>query len=272
MILPPSIVMNTIVGASLAAVVCSMIGVFIVRMNLSSMGFCMSHAAFAGAALGLAISRDPFALALGMATAVALILGPVSDKARLQADVVLGTMFSLTMALALLFLSIAPGSVVSSTALSVLWGSVLGITTTDIIRLLVLMLTLLLVIFLFYKEFFAIMLDRKLAEESGINTKPFYYAILFLCGVTVSVSLKLIGGLLIFALMVNPVSSAYQFSHDMRWIMLISPLIGLAASVSGLAASLCLDIPVGSSIAIMSVAIFLVSVALSPKRRRGQKR
>jgi ABC-type Mn2+/Zn2+ transport systems, permease components len=162
--------------------------------------------------------------------------------------------------------------VVSSTALSVLWGSVLGITTADIIRLLVLMLTLLLVIFLFYKEFFAIMLDRKLAEESGINTKPFYYAILFLCGVTVSVSLKLIGGLLIFALMVNPVSSAYQFSHDMRWIMLISPLIGLAASVSGLAASLCLDIPVGSSIAIMSVAIFLVSVALSPKRRRGQKR
>ncbi len=269
MMLPPSIIINTIIGASLAAVVCSMIGVFVVRMNLSSIGFCMSHAAFAGAALGLVVSRDPFTLALGMAILVAFVLGPIAEKARLQADVILGTMFSLTMALALLFLSIVPGSVVSSTALSILWGSVLGITNTDLIRLFILLVILISVMALFYKEFFAIMLDRKLAEESGINTRPFYYAILFLCGVTVSVSLKLIGGLLIFALMVNPVSAAYQFSHDMRWIILISPLIGLASSLVGITISLNFDIPVGSSIAIMSVLIFLISVAISPKRRRG---
>jgi len=99
--LPPQILQNTIIGASLASLVCALIGVFIVRMNLSSMGFCMSHAAFAGAALGLAISRDPFTMALGMATLVALILGPLAERARLPADIILGVMFSLTMALVL---------------------------------------------------------------------------------------------------------------------------------------------------------------------------
>lgn len=266
--LPAHIFLNTILGASLAALVCSLIGVFIVRMNLSSMGFCMSHAAFAGAALGLAISRDPLLMALGMSTLVALILGPVAERARLQADIILGTMFSLTMALGLFFLSIIPGSAMSSTALSILWGSVLGITDSDLMRLGGLSVFLIGVICLFYKEFLAIMLDRKLAEESGINTRPFYYAILFLCGITVSVSLKLIGGLLIFALMVNPVSSAYQFSHNMKNIIFLAPLFGLASSITGIIFSFQWDVPLGSSIVIMSVALFLISIVLSPKRRR----
>jgi len=268
-ILPAKIFLNTVVGASLAALVCSLIGVFIVRMNISSMGFCMSHAAFAGAALGLAISCDPFLMALGMSMLVALILGPIAEKAKLQTDIVLGTMFSLTMALALYFLSIVPGSAMSSTALSILWGSVLGITDADLTRLVVLAVVLIAAIFLFHKEFLAIMLDRKLAEESGINTRPFYYAILFLCGITVSVSLKLIGGLLIFALMVNPVSTAYQFSHDMKTIILLAPLVGLASSLIGLLASFHWDMPVGSSIVIVSAMMFIGATAISPKRRRG---
>ena len=246
-----------------------MIGVFVVRMNLASMGFCMSHAAFAGAALGLAASKDPFLMALGLSTLVALILGPVAERSHLQTDIILGVMFSLTMALGLLFLSVIPGSAMSSAALSILWGSVLGITDSDLFRLGALAIFLITVIGLFYKEFLSIMLDRKLAEESGINTKPFYYAILFLCGVTVSVSLKLIGGLLIFALMVNPVSSAYQFSHDMKNIILLAPIFGLVSSAAGMLFSFQLDIPLGSSIVIMSVALFLASVLLSPKRRRG---
>jgi zinc/manganese transport system permease protein len=267
--IPVHIFQNTLIGASLAALVCSLIGVFVVRMNLSSMGFCMSHAAFAGAALGLAISKDPLIMALGMSTLVALILGPIAERAKLQADIILGTMFSLTMALGLFFLSIVPGSAMSSTALSILWGSVLGITDADLIRLGALAAFLIVALALFQKEFLAIMLDRKLAEESGINTRPFYYAILFLCGVTVSFSLKLVGGLLIFALMVNPVSSAYQYSSNMRNIIVLAPIFGLLSSVFGILLSLQWDLPLGSSIVIVSVAIFLISVAISPKRRRG---
>jgi ABC-type Mn2+/Zn2+ transport system permease subunit len=122
---------------------------------------------------------------------------------------------------------------------------------------------------LFFKEFQAIMFDRKMAEASGIPTRPFYYLILFLTGITVSLSLKLIGGLLIFALIVNPASAAYQFFYDFKKILIFSPLFGIFFSLTGLVLSFLLDFPVGSAIAMVSSIGFGISVLLSPKRRKG---
>ena len=81
--LPIQIVITAIIASILAGVTCSLIGVFVVQMRLSSIGFCMSHAAFAGAAFGLLISIDPLITALAFASIIALILGPLSEKARL---------------------------------------------------------------------------------------------------------------------------------------------------------------------------------------------
>ena len=119
-----------------------------------------------------------------------------------------------------------------------------------------------------WKELFAIMFNRKLAEADGINTRLFVYMIIFLSGVVVTFSLKLVGGLLIYALLFNPASTTLQFLEDMRRIVVVSPLIGAATCLSGLAVSLLLDVPVGSCIVLVSVIIFAIAVLLSPKRRR----
>mgnify|MGYP003606615248 CR=1 FL=1 len=92
-------------GTCLAGVVCSLMGTFIVRMKLTSLGFCMSHAAFAGSALALALSLPPLWLALTFSILVAFILGPIADQSKLQPEVILGILFSLTMALGLTFLN-----------------------------------------------------------------------------------------------------------------------------------------------------------------------
>jgi len=157
----------------------------------------------------------------------------------------------------------------SSTAMSILWGSILGITYIDVLRLSILTFSILLVIILFFKEFHAIMFNRKMAEASGISTKPFYYLILFLTAITVAFSIKLVGGLLIFALIVNPASSAYQFFYDFKKILIFSPLFGILFSLGGIVLSFLLDFPVGSSIAIISSIGFGISVVLSPKRKKG---
>jgi ABC-type Mn2+/Zn2+ transport system permease subunit len=125
-------------------------------------------------------------------------------------------------------------------------------------------------IYFFWKELFAIMYNRKLAEADGIKTKPFVYFIIFLVGLVVTVSLKLVGGILIFALLFNPASSALQFLHDMKKIVIVSPAIGSMTCVSGLIVSLVLDLPVGSCIVLVSTLIFALSVLLSPKRRRKE--
>lgn len=268
-LLSSRMVLITIIGASLAGIACSLMGVFVVRMKLSSLGFCMSHAAFAGSALGLVLSFNPLLMALIFSTLIAFILGPLAEKARLHTDVILGVLFSLTMSLGLIFLNLAPGTAMSSTAMSILWGSILGMRGSDVGRLATLTAIVIALMTILSKEFRAMMFNRKMAEASGIPTKPLYYLILFLTGVTVSLSLKLIGGLLIFALLVSPASTAYQFFYDIKKIILFSPLFGVGACLVGIMISFLADLPIGSSIAVVSSITFGMAVIFSPKRRKG---
>ncbi|MHA1664448.1 MAG: metal ABC transporter permease [Candidatus Njordarchaeales archaeon] len=261
------ILLIAIIGAILAGVTCSIIGVFVVRLKISSIGYAMSHAAFAGAALGLLLDIDPLLIALLFSFIVALLIGPISDRSNLSPEVILGVIFSLNMALAFIFLSLLPTTAASISALSILWGSILTITIDDLTYLSILTTIMILAIVLFFKEFYAILFNRKLAEADGINTKPFYYAILFMAGATVSFSLKIIGGLLVFALIVNPPSTIMQFSYDMKKIIVLSPILGAITCLIGFLLSLITDFPVGSSIVIVSSLLFAISVVVSPKRR-----
>jgi len=267
--LPPALILKALIGGALAGGLCSLLGVFAVRLRMSSMGFCMSHAAFAGAALGLLLSLDPLAMAMTCSLLTAAILGPLADKAKLPADVVAGIVFPITMALAFIFLALLPGPVIGLTALSLLWGSILTLTTLDIVCLTLLTALTVAFICLFWKEVLAVLFDPRMAEADGINAKGYVYAMLFLLGAVVALSLKLVGGLLVYALVMNSASTALQASYDMKKVFLLSPLVGSSACVAGFLLSLWLDLPVGSSIVLVSSLMFAFSIIFSPKRRRG---
>jgi len=267
--LPLYFLIPSILGAILAGFVCSTMGTFVVRMNLSSIGYCMSHAAFAGAAFGLYIDVDPLITAVFFAFVTALLLGPLSEKARLEGNVVMGFLFSMMIALAFIFLYAKPGDAATGKALSILWGSLFSVSYNDVLLLLVLTSTLIIFIVIFYKELFALLFHRKLAEASGVNTRLFYFSILFFTGFAVALSLKLVGGLLVFALIVNPTSTAYQFFCDFKKIMIASPLIGIFSCLLGFYLSLTADFPIGASIVIVSSLIFAISLVLSPKKKKG---
>jgi len=267
--LPLALLITSIVGAVLAGFVCSLMGVFVVRMNLASIGYCMSHAAFAGAAFGLMVSIDPLIGAVVFSFGTALVLGPLSEKARLESNVVMGFLFSVMIALAFIFLNFIPGQAASGAALRILWGSIFSVGYNDLMFLSLLSFVLILFIILFYKELLAVMFHRKLAEAAGINTRLFYFAVLFFTGFAVSLSLRLVGGLLVFALIINPTSTVYQFFYDFKKIMIFSPLIGIVSCLVGFWLSLVTDFPIGASIVIVSAVMFAVAIIVSPKRRRG---
>ena len=269
--LPWHIILPTLLGSLITGILCSLVGTLVVRMNLSSLGFAMSHAAFAGAALGLMLSlSEPLWLAIAFSMITAAVLGPLTNISRMNPDTVVGALFPLTMALGLVFISKAPSSGVGSGALSLLWGSVLGITMRHVVSLAVVLAAVVLVFLLFGKEFFALLLDKKLAEASGINTRIVSYAILFMVAAVVAVSLRVTGGLLIYTLMILPASAAFQWAYDIKKVFLLAPLLGVSSSLGGFALSLWVDLPIGSSIALCSAGVFIVSIALSPKRRLGK--
>ena len=266
-----AIMQRALIACILAGFLMGLIGVFVVRMRLSAIGYSMTHGAFAGAALGVATATNPLVTGLLFASGTAFLIGPIADKARLHADTITSIVFPLNMALAFVFLTLTPEVGLSSQVANVLWGSIISMTNTDLVYLTTLFAATLAIIYFVWKELFAIMFNRKLAEADGINTKPFIYLIIFLAGVVITFSLKLVGGLLIYALIFNPASTALQFSENMRKVVIASPLIGMSTTVSGLVVSLFFDLPVGSCIVIVSTIVFAVALLLSPKRRRKEE-
>jgi ABC-type Mn2+/Zn2+ transport system permease subunit len=275
------VLVTALAGTVLAAYVCSTAGAFVVRLNLTAIGFTMSHAAFAGAAfivwvngargtpVGSAGSVDPVAGAIAFAVATAVALGPLSDRARLKADVTLGFMFSLLMALGFVFLSLTPGEAASGVALRIVWGSIFSVSSYDILYLVALASASTMFVLAFNKELMAVLFDRRLALASGVNARAFTYTILLLTGLAVALSLQLVGGLLVFALIINPASTAMQFLEDMRRVMMAAPVVGVATAVGGLLLSLQWDLPVGSAIIIVSAAVLAGAIVVSPRRRRA---
>jgi manganese/iron transport system permease protein len=195
---------------------------------------------------------------------IAGVIGPVSDRANMAPENVLGIIFSFLMGIAFLGLGII--SKTKAGALALMWGNLLSLSRLDLIVLSTITIILVLFIIFFFKEIRAVLFHRKLAIASGVPERFIHYAILFLTGAAISSNLSTVGGLLIFALLMQPGATALQLTYNLKAFFLISALAGIAACVSGLMISYILDVPSGASVVIMATAIFSISYIFSPKR------
>lgn len=256
---------NAILSAFLGGIACATIGVFVVLMHMPFIGVCMSHAAFAGALLGLWLGFDPLIGAFVFSLLAAAAIGPLADRGELSPETSLGVIFSLMLGLAFLFIGLMPGT--KSSALDLLWGSILTNTRGDIIFLAVVAAVVVGLVFLFYKEIQATIFHRGIALSVGLPATLILYGVLFLTGATVTASLRSIGGLLIFSLILNPAAAAYQLTYSMKKMFLLAAGFGVLAGWLGLLISYLLNIPSGATIVITSSVIFMLSAVFSPKRR-----
>ena len=256
---------NAVLSVFLGGIACGIVGVFVVLMHMPFIGVTMSHAAFAGAMLGLLAGFDPLLGAFGACFIAAAIIGPLADRGELGPDTSVGIIFSLMLGLAFLFMGLMPGT--KSGALEILWGSVLTNTRGDVILLGVVAAVVVGLVIAFYKEFQATVFHRDMALAVGIPATAIFYGILFLTGATVTASLRPIGGLLVFSLILNPAAAAYQLTYSMKRMFLLSASFGVLSGWIGLLMSYLLNIPSGATIVITSSAIFGIATAISPKKK-----
>jgi manganese/iron transport system permease protein len=244
---------------------CALLSVFVVLMKMPLIGVSMSHAAFAGAVVGLLFDFNPFVSGFILCLLVAGVLGPLSDRADMAPENVLGILFSFLMGVAFLGMGILTRT--KAGALNLMWGSLLSLSGSDIMVLTLITSVLVLFVLLFFKEIRAVMFNRRLAAASGVPERMIYYTLLFLTGAVVSSNLSTVGGLLIFALLVQPGATALQLTYNLKHFFLISAVSGIGACVSGLVVSYIFDLPSGASVVLMATTIFAAAYAFSPKRR-----
>jgi len=256
---------NAILSAFLGGIACATIGVFVVLMHMPFIGVCMSHAAFAGALLGLWLGFNPLIGAFAVSLLAAAIVGPLADRGEINPETSVGVIFSLMLGIAFLFMGLLPGT--KSGALELLWGSILTNTRSDIILLAVVAVVVVGVVFIFYKEVQATIFHRDMALSVGIPATLVLYSILFLTGATITATLRSIGGLLIFSLILNPAAAAYQLTYSMKRMFLLSAAFSVLSGWTGLLFSYLFNIPRGATIVITSSLIFMLAALFSPKRR-----
>ncbi|OPZ59596.1 MAG: Manganese transport system membrane protein MntB [Deltaproteobacteria bacterium ADurb.Bin510] len=264
---PP--IQRAVLACFLAGASCSLLSVFVVLMKLPLIGVSMSHAAFAGAVLGMLLGFNPFLSGFGLCLLVAAVLGPLSDRADLDPENALGIIFSFLMGIAFLGLGILTRT--KASALNLMWGSLLTLSSADILILSLITAALIIFVLLFFKEIAAVLFNRRLAASSGVPERAIYYVLLFMTGAVVSSNLATVGGLLIFALLVQPGATALQLTYNLKHFFLIAMAAGIGACISGLILSYIFDLPSGASVVLMATSIFAGAYALSPKRRHTKK-
>lgn len=257
-----------LVAAIVGGAACGIVGVWVVLMNIPFVGITMSHAAFAGAVAGLLLGINPLITSLFCCVIASLLIGPVTEQADLEPGVSLGIIFSAMLGLAFLGIGLLKGP--RTEALRLIWGNILLVSNSDILVLIMTLTAILLFLGLFWKETQAVLFNQEVARSVGIPERFIFLALLLLAGVTVATNLNTIGGLLIFSLIVNPPSAAYQLTWRLPTMYLLSMLLAVGSCLLGLGISWLLDVPAGTVIIIASSLTFAISLLLSPKRRRQQ--
>lgn len=257
---------NAFLAGFLAGITCSVIGVFVVIMRLSTIGVCITHAAFAGGLFAILIDGNRIGWALGFSLLTAALIGPVADRGELNPDTSTGVIFSTMLGLSFLFLGLMPGA--RTEALNLFWGSILTVVKGDLWFLGGVTLVVLACLVAFFKEIQAVLCHKETAQAIGIPATGIFYGMLFLTGAVITASLRSVGGLLIYSLIINPAAAAYQLTYSLRKLFVFAAVFGVLSCWGGLVISYIYNLPSGATIVLWSTMIFFGATLFSPKQKK----
>src|SRR5919199_912416 len=189
---------RALAAAALVGALCSVVGVFVVLRGLAFIGAGTAHAAFAGVTLAYLLGLPALAVAVVFGLATVWITGLMEEKGRMKLDVSIGILYTTTMALAILFIGLM--KTYNAEVYGYLFGSVLSVTNEEMLLIGLLSAAVLGTIALLSKELYFIAFDQEMAEASGVPARKIFYLLLTLIGLTVVVSLKTVGAILVFAM------------------------------------------------------------------------
>ncbi|MCX7731904.1 MAG: metal ABC transporter permease [candidate division WOR-3 bacterium] len=259
-------VRNALIGALLVSTVCSVIGVLVVLRGLAFAGAGIAHAAFGGVALGFFLGVDPLLSAVVFCLVTAGLVSFTSARTALRQDTTIGIFFSWAMALGVLFIGLMRRY--DARVYGYLFGNVLGITSQNLVLMIVLTVIVLLLIGIFFKEFQFLVFDEEMAQASGLPVGILNLLLFGLIALTVVIALKAAGIILVEALLVIPAATAYQLTTSYKMMFVLSWVGATVASSTGLVLSYFFNLPSGATIVMVAVFLFVLAAVFSPKRKR----
>jgi len=246
---------NALIAGILISILCPCVGVFLVLKRYSMMGDALSHASFAGVAIGLILGFNPIISAFIFTSICGLLIENLRSYYKKYAELILVIIMTLSVGIAITLISSGKAN---ANVNSYLFGSILTVTRGDLITVLTLSLISVFTISILYNQLIYLTLDEEGAIIAGVKVKLINYLFALLVGATISVSLRIMGILVISSMIAMPVAAAMQLNQGFRKTLFFSILFGFIDIIAGLILSYYIDAAPGGTIALTSVAVLLI--------------
>ncbi len=255
---------RALLAAVIVGVVCPILGTYVVLRGMAFFGDALAHIILPGVVIAFLLGWPLVVGALIMGVFAALLIGYISKRSDIKEDAAIGVVFAGAFALGVALISLQRSYAVDLT--HILFGDLLGVTSSDLWTMTALAAVVLLAIFAFYKEFLVLSFDPLLASTLRLPVTFLHYLLLVLLSLVIVLSIRAVGVALVLAMLVTPASAAYLLTRRLPTMMALGAIIGVSSAVTGLWSSFYLDIASGPAIVLIETAIFALIFIFAPRR------
>ncbi len=261
---------RALLAAVLVGLTAPAVGVFLVQRRLALMGDGIGHVALTGVALGFLLGTAPVLTAVVVATLGAIVIELVRQHGRTGGDVALALLFYGGIAGGVLLIGLSPGGS-NANLLSYLFGSLTAVSPGDVVIICALSGTLLLTLAVVGRQMFAVCHDEEYAKVAGLPVRFLNLLLAVMAAVTVTVAMRVVGLLLVSALMVVPVATAQQLVRGFRATVVVALVAGVLASVSGVLGAFYVDTAPGALIVVLALGGFALATLAGTLARHARR-
>lgn len=248
---------NAIIGIVIISIAAAIIGTYIVTRRLVSISGGITHACFGGLGLGYYLGLNPIVMASVFAIASSIGVEWLSSKCRVREDSAIAVVWSLGMAIGVLFVFLTPGYVPELN--SFLFGNILTITSSDLWAFAIYTVVLIAFFMTFYRRIIACAFDRDFAQVMHLPVKFISYAMTVLIAVCIVLTIRLVGLMLLMSMLSLPQMIAEIYCNRFKSLMLMSIVISLLCSLAGLFLTIVIDVPCSAIIVIVMVVSYIMA-------------
>ena len=261
---------NALAAGMLVSIACGIIGTYVVINRIVFLSGGIAHAAYGGIGLGYLLGINPVIGAIAFSILASLGMGSVHRKTGERSDTIIGVMWAVGMAMGIIFLDMSPGYKVD--LMSYLFGSILAVPTSDLVIMIVLNIIILTLVSLYFKELQAISFDETFAFVVNVPVDKLYLMMVCLIGLTVVMTMRIVGLIMVIALLTMPPAIAGLFVKDMKRMMVVSVLLSILFTFIGLLLSYYLNLTSGATIILVSCTAYFFSFLYQKASLAGRKK
>lgn len=265
----------TFLTGLLIGIIAPLLGTFIVVRRLSLIADALSHVTLAGISFGLMMEKllmitfSPLYSGMLFSVFGSILIEKLRTVYKSYQELAIPIILSTGVGMSVIFISIANGF--NTDLFGYLFGSVSAVSQNDFILIFIIFIIVVTVITLFYKELFTLSFDEEHATISGIHTKRIHLLFIILTSLVIAASIRIVGVLLVSALMTLPVAAAMRIAKGFKQMMLLSILFGELSVIIGIITGYYLNIPPGGTIVMTAVVILLVAIGYKRSRKSANE-